>query len=485
MRPRLATPGNILYNREKIILREEGRREKGITRMKKIGLLLALLALLMAALPGALAETVTYLDEKGEEQTTEAIVLDPTKLPIASTNLGANGETTWYYVPKGTSVNWGNRFCLIFGDVHLILGDGATLTADDSGIMLYANSTLNPDTSTVTTLTIYAQSQGKNMGKLIAKATNSGFSHYPGIGVTQTGILTINGGYIEATGGYDGGAGIGGRGRVSEFEDCGTVIINGGIVTAQGGTLNGVGIGGGSPKYFITGQEKKGGDGGIVKINGGLVTAIGGGDYGRAIGGGSGAVESDNGTLTLGNRIAVYDDSAKDEQLKDTDTATIFEQIIGTFGETDQIKRVLFETHNDYGIVASDKYALPTGKLSMTADGEFGDFRYLRLDNKKLPDTAYTTQPGSTVATVNLSGRNLSPDTTHTLSFIYPNGSADGEFTVVLQLPTPAPTPTPTPAADLSQVPQTGDRSSLLLWAALAVACGVVVIAVVARKRSK
>lgn len=446
--------------------------------MKKIGLLLALLALLMAALPGALAEIVTYLDENGEEQTTEAIVLDPTKLPIGNVNLGTNGETTWYYVPKGATANWGNRFCVVFGDVHLILGDGATLTADYSGIMLYADSTLNPDTSPVTTLTIYAQSQGKNMGKLIAKATNSGFSHYPGIGVTQKGILTINGGYIEATGGNDGGAGIGGRGRVSEFEDCATVIINGGIVTAQGGTLNGVGIGGGSPKYFATAHEKKGGDGGIVKIKGGLVTAIGGGDYGRAIGGGSGAVESDNGSLTLGNRIAVYDDT-KDEQLKDTDTATIFEQIIGTFGETDQIKRVLFETHGDYGIVASDKYALPTGKLSMTADGEFGDFKYLRLDNKKLPDTAYTTQPGSTVATVDLAGRNLSPDTTHTLSFIYPNGSADGEFTVVLQLPTP------TPAADLSQVPQTGDRSSLLLWAALAVACGIVVIAVVARKRRK
>lgn len=109
---RLATPGKILYNREKITLRDLCGK-KGTTRMKKIGLLLALLALLMAALPGALADTVTYLNEKGEEQTTEAIVLDPTKLPIDSTNLGANGETTWYYVPKGTSVNWGNRFCLI------------------------------------------------------------------------------------------------------------------------------------------------------------------------------------------------------------------------------------------------------------------------------------------------------------------------------------------------------------------------------------
>lgn len=208
------------------------------------------------------------------------------------------------------------------------------------------------------------------------------------------------------------------------------------------------------------------------------MTAIGGENHGKAIGYGYGTNEPTyEGTLTLGDRIAVYnDDSKKDVQLKGTDTE-IFNQIIGTLGGNNQIQRVVFETHGDYGIVASDKYALPTGKLSMTADGEFGDFKYLRLDNKKLPDTAYTTQPGSTVATVDLAGRNLSPDTTHSLSFIYPNGSADGEFTVVLQLPTP------TPAADLSQVPQTGDRSSLLLWAALAVACGVVVIAVVARRR--
>lgn len=472
MRQRLATPGKILYNREKITLRDLCG-EKGTTRMKKIGLLLALLALLMAALPGALAETVTYLDEKGEEQTTEAIVLDPTKLPIDSTKLGTNGETTWYYVPKGATANWENRFCVVFGDVHLILGDGATLTVDDRGIMLYASSTLNSDTSTVTTLTIYAQSQGKNMGKLVAKVTNPFFSHYPGIGVTQTGILTINGGYIEATGGYNGGAGIGGRGRISEFEDCGTVIINGGIVTAQGGTLNGVGIGGGSPKNSASpGDPIYGGDGGKVKINGGLVTAIGGGDYGRAIGGGSGTVESNKGTLKLDSCIAVYDDT-KDEQLTGT-TDAIFKQIIGTFGETDQIQRVLFETHTGYRIVASDKYVQPTGKLSMTASGEFGDFQYLRLNNKKLDPRAYTTRSGSTVATVDAALLNCSLDTPHTLSFIYPNGSADGRFSVVLQLP----------AETIKDLPQTGDNSRLLLYVGLALACGVAVCALlIARKR--
>ena len=364
-----------------------------------------------------------------------------------------------------------SKFLSVHGYVHLILEDGAKLTAQDGIRLLSGSGSSNADA----TLTIYAQSQGESMGQIIA----TGKENFSGIFVHTDSTLTINGGYVKATGGSKGGAGIGGRAsRAGDIMyDCGTVIINGGVVIAQGSD-GGSGIGGGIMLENASGGINYGGQGGDLTINGGLVTAIGGENHGKAIGYGYGSDKPlYEGTLTLGKRIAVYnDDSKKDVQLKGTDTE-IFNQIIGTLGGNNQIQRVVFETHGDYGIVASDKYALPTGKLSMTADGEFGDFKYLRLDNKKLPDTAYTTQPGSTVATVNLSGRNLSPDTTHSLSFIYPNGSADGEFTVVLQLPTP------TPAADLSQVPQTGDRSSLLLWAALAVACGVVVIAVVARRR--
>ena len=434
--------------------------------MKKIGLLLALLALLMAALPGALAEPVTYLDEKGKEQTTtEAIVLDQTWLD-KNENLGDDNQTTWYYVPKGTSVEKKNNWITtVYGDVHLILGDGATLKVEGRGIRLTFQASL----------TIYAQSQSKNMGRLIATVTATGQfeRHHAGINVTQSARLTINGGYIEATGGEEGGAGIGGNGKEGEHQDCGTVIINGGIVTAQGGTLNGVGIGGGSPQEPASpGYPIRGGFGGKVEINGGLVTAIGGGTSGKAIGSGSGTVARDNGTLTLGNRIAVYDDT-KDEQLTGS-TDEIFNQIIGTFGQKNQIQKVVFETHTGYQIVESDKYVLPTGTLSMTASGEFGDFQYLRLDNKKLDKSFYTTAAGSTVATVNMAGLRLAPDTQHTLSFIYPDGSADGRFSVVLQLP----------AETIKDLPQTGDNSRLLLYVGLALACGVAVCALlIARKR--
>lgn len=234
-----------------------------------------------------------------------------------------------------------------------------------------------------------------------------------------------------------------------------------------------MGIGGGSPQEPASpGYPIRGGFGGKVEINGGLVTAIGGGTSGKAIGSGSGTVARDNGTLTLGNRIAVYDD-VKDEQLTGTSDA-IFNQIIGEYGEGNHIKQVLFETHTGYRIVASDKYVQPTGKLSMTANGEFGDFQYLRLNNKKLDPKAYTTRSGSTVATVDAALLNCSLDTPHTLSFIYPDGSADGQFSVVLQLP----------AETIKDLPQTGDNSRLLLYVGLALVCGVAVCALlIARKQ--
>ena len=433
--------------------------------MKKIGLLLALLALLMAALPGALAETVTYLEANGVEKTTEAIVLDQTWLD-KNENLGDDNQTTWYYVPKGTSVEKKNNWITtVYGDVHLILGDGATLKVEGRGIRLTFQASL----------TIYAQSQSKNMGRLIATVTATGQfeRHHAGINVTQSARLTINGGYIEATGGADGGAGIGGNGKEGEHEDCGTVIINGGIVTAQGGAQNGVGIGGGSSNEKSTNIQSNGGRGADLTINGGLVTAIGGGENGKAIGSGHGYDEqTDNGSLTLGDRIAVYDDT-KDEQLTGS-TDEILNQIIGTFGQKNQIQKVVFETHTGYQIVESDQYVQPTGTLSMTASGEFGDFQYLRLNNKKLDPKAYTTRSGSTVATVDAALLNCSLDTPHTLSFIYPDGSADGQFSVVLQLP----------AETIKDLPQTGDNSRLLLYVGLALVCGVGVIALlIARKR--
>ena len=153
----------------------------------------------------------------------------------------------------------------VSGDVHLILEDGAKLTAS-SGINVKSGNSL----------TIYAQSDGADMGVLNAEADLAD----AGIGGSNStsGTVTIHGGAVTANGGRS-GAGIGGGGGLSG----GTVTIYGGTVTATGG-YNGAGIGGSGA-----------GAGGTVTIRGGTVTATGG-EYGAGIGGG---LNGRGGTVTI------------------------------------------------------------------------------------------------------------------------------------------------------------------------------------------
>ena len=86
--------------------------------------------------------------------------------------------------------------------------------------------------------------------------------------------ITITGGTVNATGGYGGGAGIGGG---AEGGGGNNITIKGGTVTATGGGYrgnSGAGIGGGSS-----------GSGENITINDGKVTATGG-SYAAGIGGG-------------------------------------------------------------------------------------------------------------------------------------------------------------------------------------------------------
>ena len=165
----------------------------------------------------AVHETVKYLDANGEEQT----CTEYTTITNATT-----GELTGWCVVSGkvtiTSPMYFN------GDTHIILCDGAELTVNGlkARAETGAHSLLN--------LTIYAQSTGDSMGKLVAK--NDGI-------ITGTSTLTINGGVIEAEGAPDG--------IYSDAE----VIINGGKVTCTG--IN----------YGILANS--------VKINGGTVTTAG------------------------------------------------------------------------------------------------------------------------------------------------------------------------------------------------------------------
>ena len=115
---------------------------------------------------------------------------------MRSTTKGTSDLTSWpagWYVSDDVTI--GSRVELGTGEVHLILADGKTLTAN-RGIH-----------TTDKTLTIYGQSG--QTGKLVA----NGYDNGAGIGGNlyfSSGVITINGGVIEATSSR-GSAAIGGE----------------------------------------------------------------------------------------------------------------------------------------------------------------------------------------------------------------------------------------------------------------------------------
>ena len=207
---------------------------------------------------------VSYLDENGSKQTADNVTVVE-----SSTTAWSDG---WYVVNSNVTID--NRVT-VSGKVHLILADGASLTAN-GGINVAENNSF----------TVYAQSVEKNMGTL----TVTGGSYGAGIGGrngdkngSSCGNITINGGTVTATGG-DEAAGIGG-GRGGSG---GNITINGGNVTATSGN-EAAGIGGG-----------RGGSGGNITINGGTVTATSVTPLGAGIGGGSGAgSDASGGNITI------------------------------------------------------------------------------------------------------------------------------------------------------------------------------------------
>ena len=236
----------------------------------RIGSILLSLALILTLLPvTALAEELTeveYLDENGKTATCDsATVVDDTTLTWSD----ETDSLGWYVV--NTNVTISTRI-KVSGDVHLILTDGHTLTANQ-GISVTSDNSL----------TIYGQ-RG-NTGELDAELIGTGYGDigYAGIGgnlgtvdksAAVHGDITINGGTIKVSGGTN-AAGIGGGWSLSVEGENGTITINGGTVEATGGD-NAAGIGGGYLNCMT---------GGDITINGGTVEAIGG-DNAAGIGGG-------------------------------------------------------------------------------------------------------------------------------------------------------------------------------------------------------
>ena len=206
--------------------------------------LILLLATLLTATAAqtARADDVAYLDANGAQQTCSTYT--------TVTNSSTSWSGGWYVVSSSTTI--ADRIT-VSGTVNLILCDGATLTAS-KGITVGSSATFN----------IYAQTDDEaTMGALVADGTNDKPNWYAGIGGvedTDAGMITINGGQINATGWC--AAGIGSGGGTSTV---GTITINGGIVTALDNAHYGAGIGGGF----------SGGKAGTINLNGGVINAAG------------------------------------------------------------------------------------------------------------------------------------------------------------------------------------------------------------------
>ena len=193
----------------------------------------------------------------------------------AQVTWGTAGQDSWYFVSDNVTLSKG---AVCSGNVHLILCNGANLTVTNSNIN---QAGINVTSSN--SLTIYAQSEGNQMGALSA----TGGQYGAGIGGGYNGIgqnITINGGTVTATG-SGGGAGIGGGMHGSGQN----ITINGGTVTTQSNSGYGAGIGGG---MWSIGRN--------IAINGGTVKAIGG-DYASGIGNGIGV----GGQSTVASNITI------------------------------------------------------------------------------------------------------------------------------------------------------------------------------------
>ena len=87
--------------------------------------------------------------------------------------------------------------------------------------------------------------------------------------------------------------------------------------------------------------------------------------------------------------------------------------------------------------------------LRFTADGSLRYFRFLRIDGQTVSEGDYDLSSGSTVAVLKKAYLGSLSDGTHSISFVYSDGTADGTFTVTRKLP------------------PTGDRDNPVLWAGM------------------
>lgn len=377
------------------------------------------------------ATAIDYVDADGTTQTKaagEVYVLDGTeaRLGYGSYNNQTDHET-WYVLNKDLTYTNGLE---LYGKVHLILGDGATMTiGTDSkpveGYALYVwgdldiygqggqSGTLNATTSTYEAIyltgdlaisggVINAKSDGyRGINSRHFLTINGGTvtsTSTVGIGIYASSLITINGGTVTATGadaGLSCGTGLDENALIPGSGNTGCeIIINGGIVTATGTQL---GI-------------RPAGD---LIINGGQVTGIGG------TGETDGGLYSRNGNIILGwtnptDFIKASSYLARNDQTSGMVVKTAEGQRFVAY-DGDNASAIVSGTVNDVTLLAGktlrpldgNYVSVNSGDFSFGKDADFviGDthyYKYAADDNVTLSYTGsgFVNVTGATLAAV-------------------------------------------------------------------------------------
>ena len=318
-----------------------------------------------------------YCDENGKNWQT-GTKTEYTVVSSEDYTWGDDGNDGWYVATGNVTIE---SRVTVSGNVHLILTDGCKLTVN-GGIKVQDDDN-DPETTSPNALTIYAQSDpvlnadgtvnetNNKAGKLTAKNGSSAIggdgANSSNINGQSCGIVTINGGIVEAI--SDTSAGIGGGNGIADKNGAGgsggIITINGGNVIASGDL--GAGIGGGMGPI--------GADGGIITINGGTVKA--GSNGGSGIGGGycgggksAGAEITINGgnvTATSNNSVGIGGNKPGSFSTGNNGNAVIFAKSIAYKDNQSNWSGIIFEGNNDgivYGtsVTPTDNFTIPTGK---------------------------------------------------------------------------------------------------------------------------
>ena len=377
-----------------------------------------------ATFPEVETMTVDYIDptKTGDAQncSVTAYVLDGTeaRLGYGSYNNRTDHET-WYVLPANATYNYTNGLEL-YGKVHLILADGATMTigTDSKPVVgkeaiyvlgdldIYGQSgqsgTLNATTSTYDAIyptgdlainggVINAKSDGyrgiKSEHFLTINGGTVTSTSTVDIGIYASYLITINGGTVTATGadaGLSCGTGLDENALIPGSGNTGCeIIINGGIVTATGTQL---GI-------------RPAGD---LIINGGQVTGIGG------TGETDGGLYSCNGNIILGwtnptDFIKASSYLARNDQTSGMVVKTAEGQRFVAY-DGDNASAIVSGTVNDVTLLA--------GKTLRPLDGNYvsvnsGDFSFGKDADFVIGDTHYYKDDTDATVTLNYTGSGI------------------------------------------------------------------------------